>query len=141
MKRILAAFLVTAALAAPLMTISGTASAQVYVGISVGYAPPPLPWYPQPICPGDGYIWTPGYWAWGPYGYYWVPGTWVLAPRVGFLWTPGYWGWSGGMYWWHPGYWGSHIGFYGGINYGYGYVGEGYVGGYWRGGAFYYNRA
>lgn len=118
-----------------------TASAQVSVGISVHLGPPAIPVYPQPFTPGPGYIWTPGYWAWGAYGYYWVPGTWVLAPQVGFLWTPGYWGWRGGLYWWHPGYWGPHIGFYGGINYGYGYMGVGYVGGYWRSGAFYYNRA
>lgn len=141
MKRILAAFLVTAALAAPLLVISGTASAQAYVGISVGYAPPPLPGYPQPICPGDGYIWTPGYWAWGPYGYYWVPGAWVFAPAVGMFWTPGYWAWNGGYYWWQPGYWGPTVGFYGGIDYGYGYTGYGYWGGYWSGGEFYYNRS
>jgi WXXGXW repeat (2 copies) len=73
------------------------ASAQVAVGISVSFAPPELPVYAQPICPGEGYIWTPGYWAWDPdeEDYYWVPGTWVLAPEVGFLWTPGYWAWGG----------------------------------------------
>src|SRR4029077_19652977 len=99
-----------------------------------------LPIYAQPICPGAGYLWTPGYWAWDDDGgYYWVPGTWVLAP-VGMLWTPGYWGWGGGFYAWHPGYWGPHVGFYGGINYGFGYGGVGFVGGEWRGGAFYYNR-
>jgi hypothetical protein len=57
-------------------------------------APPELPAYEQPICPGDGYIWTPGYWAWDG-EYYWVPGTWVMAPEAGYLWTPGYWGWGG----------------------------------------------
>ena len=109
--------------------------------ISVGIAPPPLPIYSQPICPGAGYIWTPGYWAYGPDGYFWVPGTWVLAPQVGFLWTPGYWGWGGSAYLWHAGYWGPTIGFYGGVNYGYGYTGVGYAGGYWRNGGFYYNRS
>lgn len=141
MKRLSWLLLAAVLLSAPLLVAPATASAQVSVGISVHIGPPPLPVYPQPFAPGPGYIWTPGYWAWGPYGYYWVPGTWVLAPRVGFLWTPGYWAWNGGFYWWHPGYWGPHIGFYGGINYGYGYVGVGFVGGYWRGGAFYYNRA
>jgi hypothetical protein len=38
-----------------------------------------------------------------------------------------------------PGYWGPHVGFYGGVNYGFGYTGEGYEGGYWRGGTFFYN--
>src|SRR3984893_5685404 len=104
-------------------------------------APPPLPDYDQPPCPEDGYLWTPGYWAWGGGGYYWVPGVWVQPPRVGVLWTPGYWGFVGGAYGWHGGYWGPHVGFYGGINYGFGYGGVGFVGGEWRGGAFFYNRA
>ena len=103
--------------------------------------PPPLPDYEQPPAPDPNYIWTPGYWAWGPYGYYWVPGAWVEAPYVGALWTPGYWGWVGGFYRFHHGFWGLHIGFYGGINYGCGYTGYGYDGGYWNGGQFYYNTA
>ncbi len=96
------------------------ASSFAGVFISVAIAPPVLPVYVQPACPGDGYIWTPGYWAYGPAGYFWVPGTWVVAPEPGLLWTPGYWGWGGGVYVWHAGYWGPHIGFYGGVNYGYG---------------------
>jgi hypothetical protein len=124
-----------------LLLLPATSSAEVSVGISVRIAPPALPVYAQPICPGPGYIWTPGYWAYAPDGYYWVPGTWVMAPRVGFLWTPGYWGWGGGAYIWHGGYWGPRIGFYGGVNYGFGYVGVGYVGGYWNHGVFAYNRA
>jgi hypothetical protein len=109
--------------------------------ISVGIAPPALPIYTQPLCPGDGFLWTPGYWGWGPAGYYWVPGVWVRPPQVGYLWTPGYWGWGGQRYLFHEGYWGSHIGFYGGVNYGFGYGGVGYEGGYWRNGAFAYNRS
>jgi hypothetical protein len=104
-------------------------------------APPSLPDYDQPSDPGDGYIWTPGYWAWGDGGYYWVPGAWVEPPYVGGLWTPGYWGFYGGRYLFYPGHWGMHIGFYGGINYGFGYIGLGYEGGYWNGGHFFYNRA
>ena len=111
------------------------------VFLSVGFAPPPLPVYAQPICPGPGYLWTPGYWGYGPGGYYWIPGTWVIPPAVGLLWTPGYWGFSAGLYLWNPGYWGPTVGFYGGINYGWGYPGFGYYGGYWRGHNFYYNRA
>lgn len=142
MRRITTTVLLAAALILPLSLISApSASARVFVGISVGYAPPPLVWYTQPICSGYGYYWVPGYWGYGPYGYYWVPGAWVWPPRIGFLWTPGYWGWRTGYYWWHPGYWGPRVGFYGGINYGYGYTGRGYHGGYWRRGHFYYNRA
>lgn len=115
--------------------------AQGSVGISVTIAPPALPVYVQPVCPGPGYIWTPGYWAWDPdFGYYWVPGTWVLPPSPGLLWTPGYWGWRNGVYVWFDGYWGLVVGFYGGINYGFGYNGYGYHGGYWDRGRFYYNR-
>jgi hypothetical protein len=88
-------------------------------------------------------MWTPGYWAYSPddQDYYWVPGTWVQAPMPGYLWTPGYWGWGGDRFVWNEGYWGTHIGFYGGVNYGYGYGGSGYEGGYWNNGAFYYNRS
>ena len=91
-------------------------------------------------CFGDSYIWTPGYWAYAQDGYVWVPGTWVLAPEAGLLWTPGYWGWGDGVFVFHDGYWGSEVGFYGGINYGFGYAGVGYQGGYWNNGAFFYNR-
>ncbi|HEV2402428.1 MAG TPA: YXWGXW repeat-containing protein [Candidatus Sulfotelmatobacter sp.] len=110
------------------------------VVISVGIAPPALPVYEQPICPGDGYIWTPGYWAWDGDDYYWVPGTWVMAPEVGYLWTPPWWGWGDGVYVFHPGWWGPQVGFYGGINYGFGYFGNGYEGGRWEGRRFFYNR-
>jgi WXXGXW repeat (2 copies) len=119
--------------------VPASSFAGVFVSITV--APPILPVYVQPICPGDGYLWTPGYWAYGEAGYFWVPGTWVLAPRPGFLWTPGYWGWGGGFYAWHGGYWGPHVGFYGGVNYGYGYGGVGFYGGRWEGGHFAYNTA
>jgi hypothetical protein len=112
------------------------------VAITVAFGPPALPVYEQPVCPGDGYIWTPGYWAWDPdYGYYWVPGTWVLAPQVGYLWTPPWWGWNGSAYLFHSGYWGPTIGFYGGINYGFGYFGHGFEGGRWQGNRFFYNRS
>ena len=124
-----------------MLAAPGASRAQVAVGVSIHIGPPALPVYAQPICPGPGYIWTPGYWAYGPAGYYWVPGTWVLAPQPGYLWTPGYWGWVGGGYIWHAGYWGPHVGFYGGINYGYGYFGTGFVGGEWRGSVFHYNTA
>jgi len=124
------------------IALPGAASAQVAVEFSVGFAPPPLPVYDQPICPGERYIWTPGYWAWDDddQDYYWVPGTWVEAPEVGYLWTPGYWGWGGEAYVFHVGYWGPVVGFYGGIDYGWGYTGRGYYGGRWDHDHFYYNR-
>jgi len=110
------------------------------VGVAVAIAPPELPVYEQPVCPGDGYIWTPGYWAWDG-DYYWVPGTWVMAPEPGYLWTPGYWGWGGNGFFFNDGYWGLSVGFYGGIDYGFGYFGNGYEGGRWENGHFFYNTA
>ena len=124
-------------LAALILAMPSALPAQVAVSITI--APPVLPVYVQPVCPAPGYIWTPGYWAWGEDGYYWVPGTWVEAPEVGFLWTPGYWGWGDGVYLWHDGYWGPHVGFYGGVVYGFGYEGVGFAGGEWRGREFFYN--
>ncbi len=123
------------------LCLSAASFAQIGVAITIG--PPPLPVYEQPLCPGDGYIWTPGYWAYD-YDiddYYWVPGTWVMAPEIGFLWTPAWWGWEGGRFLFHDGYWGPHVGFYGGISYGFGYFGDGYEGGRWDHDHFFYNRS
>ena len=127
-------------LAAGLCALSATTShAQVDVSITV--PPPELRVYDQPPCPVEGYLWTPGYWGYGPGGYYWVDGVWIAPPRVGFLWTPGYWGFANGYYAFHDGYWGPSVGFYGGVNYGYGYFGHGYGGGSWQGNTFRYNTA
>ena len=129
-------FAVTATLVMVMSTLG-----QVAVGVSVNFGPPDLPVYEQPVCPGDGYLWTPGYWAWDGDDYYWVPGTWVLAPQPGFFWTPGYWHWGGGGFLFTEGYWGPVVGFYGGINYGFGYFGHGYEGGRWDHDHFFYNRS
>jgi WXXGXW repeat (2 copies) len=109
--------------------------------VSITVAPPPLVAYEQPPCPAEGYFWNPGYWAYGEDGYFWVPGTWVEVPHPGYFWTPGYWAFANGYYLWHGGYWGPHVGFYGGINYGYGYYGSGFYGGRWDGNVFRYNTA
>jgi WXXGXW repeat (2 copies) len=141
--RILSAAVLSTALGTGLVASALPSPASAAVFVSVGIAPPPLPVYAQPMIPAPGYLWTPGYWAWDANGgdYYWVPGTWVAPPYVGALWTPGYWGWSGGNYLWHGGYWGRSVGFYGGVNYGYGYGGRGYQGGRWDGNVFAYNRS
>jgi hypothetical protein len=121
-----------------LVTLFLSTASFAQVGASIRIAPPALPVYEQPLCPGDGYIWTPGYWAWGD-DYYWVPGTWAMPPEVGYLWTPGYWGWGDDGYFFNDGYWGMSVGFYGGIDYGFGYFGNGYEGGRWDNGHFFYN--
>jgi hypothetical protein len=117
------------------------ASSCAQVSVSPRFAPPVLPVYAQPVCPQPGLIWTPGYWAYGEDGYYWVPGAWTAPPYVGALWTPPWWGWEGGHYTFHLGYWAPHVGYYGGVNYGFGYEGIGFAGGEWRRGSFAYNTA
>jgi hypothetical protein len=136
------ALLAATILASPLILAAPTpASAQVVLGVSIQIAPPLLPVYVQPPMPEVGYMWTPGYWAYGTVGYYWVPGTWIQPPIVGVLWTPPYWGWNNGAYVFYDGYWGPQVGFYGGVNYGFGYGGSGYYGGRWNGNNFAYNRS
>src|SRR5471032_1583213 len=139
--RIPGSVLLAGALTCAVLLNPGRSEAALEIGVSVNIAPPELPVYEQPEVPGPDYIWTPGYWAWSDDGYYWVPGTWVEPPEPGLLWTPGYWGWEGDAYRWHVGYWGPEIGFYGGVNYGFGYFGHGYAGGYWDRGRFRYNSA
>ena len=126
-----------------LVMLAMPAASFAQVGVVITFAPPELPVYEQPLCPDEGYIWTPGYWAFDSDAddYYWVPGTWVLVPEVGFFWTPGYWGWGGSSFIFYEGYWGPVVGFYGGINYGFGYFGHGYEGGRWDHDHFFYNRA
>lgn len=138
-KRSLSAIIATIFIA--VVPLAASAQVGVGIGFTIGTPPPALPYYSQPPAPYTNAIWTPGYWAWGPAGYYWVPGTWVQPPSVGLYWTPGYWGYANGGYGWNAGYWGPQVGFYGGINYGFGYFGTGFSGGYWSGGAFRYNTA
>jgi hypothetical protein len=135
--------LAVALLLGPAAALLWPAPAAAQISLSITIAPPLLPYYEQPQVPGDGYIWTPGYWGWSQRegAYYWVPGTWVLAPEAGDLWTPGYWAFESRGYFWHVGYWGRQVGFYGGVNYGHGYYGSGYQGGRWEGRNFRYNRA
>ena len=142
MKRLVKIICLVAAVGL-MAAVKAQAQVSVGVGIQATIAPPALPVYVQPACPVDGYIWEPGYWAWDPEDedYYWVPGVWVAPPSFGVYWTPSYWGFDGGVYVFHTGYWGPEVGFYGGINYGYGYYGRGFCGGGWSGNHFRYNTA
>jgi hypothetical protein len=139
--RLIQALLVTFSLATvPALTFAQDDNPCVSTGVAE--PPPPLPANQvQPPAPAPNSIWNPGYWAWGQYGYSWVPGTWVAPPAVGLYWTPGYWAFSLGVFTWSPGFWGPTVGFYGGINYGFGFFGSGFVGGVWRGNGFAYNTA
>jgi hypothetical protein len=126
-----------------LLSVFSVTAAHAGVFISVTVAPPVMPVYEQPPCPAPDLMWTPGYWAYDydSQSYFWVPGAWVPAPYQGALWTPPYWGWEQGVYMYHPGYWGPMVGYYGGVNYGFGYFGLGFVGGRWHENHFEYNEA
>ncbi len=139
--RFAAAMLITPLILAPFTSAHAQIGVSVGIGVAITVAPPMLPVYEQPPMPALGDIWTPGYWAYDDDDYYWVQGTWVEPPSEGMLWTPGYWGWQNGSYLFHVGYWGPSVGYYGGIDYGYGYGGSGYDGGEWRDHHFAYNRA
>lgn len=80
--------LFASSLALALLLSASPVQAATAISISVNTAP--LPVYEQPLCPGPGYVWTPGYWAWNGGDYYWVAGGWMPAPVVR-LWTSGYW--------------------------------------------------
>jgi hypothetical protein len=139
-----AAALVLSAAPGGSLAFVAPAYAQAHAASNVAsIAPPPLPSYSQPAIPGRGYIWVPGYWGWNGTGYYWVPAYWARPPAAGLLWTPGYWAWNDTNrdYVFHSGFWAKTVGFYGGINYGFGYTGEGYHGGLWQNHQFVYNRA
>jgi len=132
---------VDAAWGAALETLPANNAERDHPAVSTNQAPPPLPDEEQPTNSEDGVLWTPGYWSWNGQRYEWMRGAWLLPPKLGLLWTPAYWGFTGGYYVFHRGYWGTQVGYYGGINYGYGYPGTGFVGGRWVGNAFAYNRA
>src|SRR5580698_846756 len=143
MRLFRATHLLTLALLVSVIPAALHAQFSIGVSFNVGFAPPALPVYIQPVCPQPNLMWTPGYWAYSQDqgDYFWVPGAWVPAPFVGGLWTPPYWGWNAGQYGFHGGYWGQHVGYYGGVNYGFGFGGIGFAGGEWRGGSFAYNTA
>jgi WXXGXW repeat (2 copies) len=91
-------------------------------------APPLLPIEnSRPFAPDGNYRWTPGCWYYDrdQSDFYWVPAAWVTPPN-GEVWTPPYWEYDKGRYRLHYGYWGPHRGFYGGIDYGFGYSSSGY---------------
>ncbi len=43
------------------LSTASPAEIAIGIGISLRIGPPALPLYAQPICPGPGYLWTPGY--------------------------------------------------------------------------------
>lgn len=91
MKNIVRALALTGILGA------AAAAAQAQVGISIGVRTAPVVadvQYGVPPCPGDGYVWQPGYYV----GSMWYPGQWVYA---GYGYAPRY---DGGYRVYDPGY-------------------------------------
>jgi hypothetical protein len=105
------------------------------IELSINIAPPPLPVYEQPPVPTEGYLWTPGYWM---YVLRVISGCRALGLNrpAGAGLDARLLGWSNALYVWNSATAGRNVGFYGGVNYGYGYYGRGYEGGYWRGNDF-----
>ena len=116
------------------------ASSYAGVFISVGFAPPVLPVYEQPPCPQarlDVDARLLGLWRRRLLSGSRARGC-LLPMRVRFgLRRTG--AGRAGCYVFHTGYWGPHVGYYGGVNYGFGYMGIGFVGGRWHGHDFEYN--
>ena len=78
-----------ATLAALVVAFSGTASAQVSVGIRIGEPPPPRA-YHVPARPGPGYEWVEGY-QYPVKGHYkWHDGYWARPPYQGAYWVAPY---------------------------------------------------
>lgn len=73
MKRILRTLALSGIVAAA--AVAGQAQAQAQVGFEVRVGPPAPVYYDAyvPPCPGEGFVWTPGYYA----GRAWVPGRWI----------------------------------------------------------------
>jgi hypothetical protein len=50
------------------LTLAIPATSLAQIGMSITVAPPELVAYSQPLCPQSGYLWAPGYWAYGDEG-------------------------------------------------------------------------
>lgn len=98
-------------------------SAQIVVTIG----PPQIRIDAQPPSPGEAFVWAPGHWGRNASGYAWIQGSWLMPPSAGMLWTPGYWRPQPGGFAWQAGRWGTSVGYYGGVNYGFGYLGSGFT--------------
>ena len=83
------AFIAALALA---LTGSGCFVAAPRHGVVVTTTDPPVPYDEETgPAPGNGYVWTSGYWSWDGARYVWAPGTWACPPEPGYVWTrPGW---------------------------------------------------
>ena len=76
----------------------------VYVGGTIGAAPPAVPVEEVGVAPTPGYVWMAGYWNWVGGRYVWVAGHWSPG-RPGFAWVPHRWVRAGDGWRLAPGHW------------------------------------
>lgn len=97
-KTLLAAVVLAAGLAAPLLSQADRLAVDIDIGppAPVVEAPPPPP---QP-----GYVWAPGFYRWDGGRHVWVPGRYI-APHPGHHWVADHWEPRGPHYHYVPGHW------------------------------------
>jgi len=98
-------FLKSIALAAALAggaMLASPAFAHVAVGVSVGFASPPLRVERVAVRPAP--AWIPGYWRWNGVRHVWIGGCWTAA-RPGYRYAPARWVRTGPAWRFRAGYW------------------------------------
>jgi hypothetical protein len=78
-------------LAGGIALLAFTAPAIAQIHVYIGGAPPPLRYEVRPAMPGEGYVWTEGYWGDRGGRYVWMPGVWVRPPYAGASWSHPHW--------------------------------------------------
>jgi hypothetical protein len=74
-------------IAGAIVASSLAAPAFAQVRVYIGGAPPPLRYERRPPPPGQGFLWTDGYWGNNGRNYNWVPGRWQQPPYAGAYYT------------------------------------------------------
>ena len=64
-----------------------TAPSFAQLSVYIGRTPPPLRREVRPAPPGEGYVWTEGYWGNAGGRYVWRPGVWTRPPYAGAYWS------------------------------------------------------
>src|SRR6185503_19365206 len=83
--------------ATPLPSVAASIDVQVYTA-------PPAPRYEPVPAPRQGYLWSPGYWAWEGNHHVWTPGHWERA-RPGYAYSSPRWVQRDGRWHYQPSRW------------------------------------
>jgi len=73
--------------------------------VVVRFAPPAPRYAVVGVAPGQGYVWTEGFYDYRGGGYAWVPGRWMRPPHPRAVWVPGTWVQGHRGYEFRRGYW------------------------------------